>query len=114
MTLRANFTKLSMYSIAPGSKIDFKLFQPNDALLPKNMIAKKILTKIFQGYNRTLDMWSVGVIIYVSLSGTFPFNEDEDILDQIQNAEFMFPDTPWKSISTNGLYFFYLKIYSVE
>ena len=36
-------------------------------------------------------MWSVGVIIYVSLSGTFPFNEDEDILDQIQNAEFMFP-----------------------
>ena len=47
-------------------------------------------------------MWSVGVIIYVSLSGTFPFNEDEDILDQIQNAEFMFPDTPWKSISSNG------------
>jgi len=49
-------------------------------------------------------MWSVGVIIYVSLSGTFPFNEDEDILDQIQNAEFMFPDTPWKSITPNGNY----------
>uniref|UniRef100_A0A1B0DA27 Uncharacterized protein n=1 Tax=Phlebotomus papatasi TaxID=29031 RepID=A0A1B0DA27_PHLPP len=32
-----------------------------------------------KGYNRSLDMWSVGVIIYVSLSGTFPFNEDEDI-----------------------------------
>ena len=47
-------------------------------------------------------MWSVGVIIYVSLSGTFPFNEDEDILDQIQNAEFMFPDTPWREISKNG------------
>lgn len=47
-------------------------------------------------------MWSVGVIIYVSLSGTFPFNEDEDILDQIQNAEFMFPDTPWREISQNG------------
>ena len=47
-------------------------------------------------------MWSVGVIIYVSLSGTFPFNEDEDILDQIQNAEFMFPDQPWRSISTDG------------
>ena len=47
-------------------------------------------------------MWSVGVIIYVSLSGTFPFNEDEDILDQIQNAEFMFPDNAWKSISNDG------------
>jgi len=56
-----------------------------------------------QGYNRTLDMWSVGVIIYVSLSGTFPFNEDEDILDQIQNAEFMFPDTPWNEVSQNAI-----------
>lgn len=48
-------------------------------------------------------MWSVGVIIYVSLSGTFPFNEDEDINDQIQNAAFMYPPTPWKEISSEGL-----------
>uniref|UniRef100_A0A3B3QNZ6 Serine/threonine-protein kinase n=1 Tax=Paramormyrops kingsleyae TaxID=1676925 RepID=A0A3B3QNZ6_9TELE len=52
-----------------------------------------------KGYNRSLDMWSVGVIIYVSLSGTFPFNEDEDINEQIQNAAFMYPSTPWKEIS---------------
>lgn len=55
-----------------------------------------------KGYNRSLDMWSVGVIIYVSLSGTFPFNEDEDINDQIQNAAFMYPPTPWKEISSEG------------
>ena len=47
-------------------------------------------------------MWSVGVIIYVSLSGTFPFNDEEDIVDQIQNADFMFPDNPWKEISNSG------------
>ncbi|XP_076833072.1 serine/threonine-protein kinase D2 [Brachyhypopomus gauderio] len=52
-----------------------------------------------QGYNRSLDMWSVGVIMYVSLSGTFPFNEDEDINDQIHNAAFMYPANPWKQIS---------------
>uniref|UniRef100_A0A3P9KWU6 Serine/threonine-protein kinase n=1 Tax=Oryzias latipes TaxID=8090 RepID=A0A3P9KWU6_ORYLA len=52
-----------------------------------------------KGYNRSLDMWSVGVIVYVSLSGTFPFNEDEDINDQIQNAAFMYPPNPWKDIS---------------
>ncbi|XP_067097311.1 serine/threonine-protein kinase D3-like [Osmerus mordax] len=52
-----------------------------------------------KGYNRSLDMWSVGVIVYVSLSGTFPFNEDEDINDQIQNAAFMYPPAPWKDIS---------------
>ncbi|XP_067312261.1 serine/threonine-protein kinase D3 isoform X2 [Pseudorasbora parva] len=55
-----------------------------------------------KGYNRSLDMWSVGVIIYVSLSGTFPFNEDEDINDQIQNAAFMYPPTPWKDISAEA------------
>uniref|UniRef100_A0A1I8AJD9 Protein kinase domain-containing protein n=1 Tax=Steinernema glaseri TaxID=37863 RepID=A0A1I8AJD9_9BILA len=58
-----------------------------------------------KGFNRSLDMWSVGVIVYVSLSGTFPFNEDEDINDQIQNAEFMYPPNPWKDISDNAIDF---------
>ncbi|XP_063222839.1 serine/threonine-protein kinase D1 [Bacillus rossius redtenbacheri] len=56
-----------------------------------------------KGYNRSLDMWSVGVIVYVSLSGTFPFNEDEDINEQIQNAAFMYPPNPWKEISTDAI-----------
>lgn len=56
-----------------------------------------------QGYNRSLDLWSVGVIIYVSLSGTFPFNEDEEIADQIQNAAFMFPPDPWNSVSRDAV-----------
>ena len=56
-----------------------------------------------KGYNRSLDMWSTGVIIYVSLSGTFPFNEDEDINEQIQNAAFMYPPHPWKEISTQAI-----------
>uniref|UniRef100_A0A8C6M1E5 protein kinase C n=1 Tax=Nothobranchius furzeri TaxID=105023 RepID=A0A8C6M1E5_NOTFU len=56
-----------------------------------------------QGYNRSLDMWSVGVIMYVSLSGTFPFNEDEDINDQIQNAAFMYPTNPWNQISKDAI-----------
>lgn len=57
-----------------------------------------------KGYNRSLDMWSVGVIIYVSLSGTFPFNEDEDIHDQIQNAAFMYPPNPWKKVTPEGMF----------
>ncbi|KAM8920981.1 serine/threonine-protein kinase D1 isoform 3-T3 [Pelodytes ibericus] len=56
-----------------------------------------------RGYNRSLDMWSVGVIIYVSLSGTFPFNEDEDIHDQIQNAAFMYPPNPWRETSCDAI-----------
>ena len=56
-----------------------------------------------KGYNRSLDMWSTGVIIYVSLSGTFPFNEDEEIQEQIQNASFMYPPHPWKEISKDAI-----------
>ncbi|XP_051901273.1 serine/threonine-protein kinase D3-like isoform X6 [Pristis pectinata] len=56
-----------------------------------------------RAYNRSLDMWSVGVIIYVCLSGTFPFNEDEDINDQIQNASFMYPARPWQEISPTAI-----------
>lgn len=47
-------------------------------------------------------MWAVGVILYVSLSGTFPFNEDEDINQQITNASFMYPRQPWSLISLEG------------
>ncbi|KAL3314818.1 Serine/threonine-protein kinase D1 [Cichlidogyrus casuarinus] len=56
-----------------------------------------------KGYNRAIDMWSVGVIMYVSLSGTFPFNEDEEITDQINNAAFMFPAKPWQEISEQAI-----------
>ena len=38
-----------------------------------------------------------------SLSGTFPFNEDEEIKEQIQNAEFMFPENLWSEVSSDGM-----------
>lgn len=76
--------------------LNFKFF----FLMLLLFIAPEVLRN--KGYNRSLDMWSVGVIIYVSLSGTFPFNEEEDINDQIQNAGFMYPPNPWKEISSNG------------
>jgi protein kinase D len=49
------------------------------AYLPPEVLKPEI--RLEKGYNRSLDMWSCGVIIYVSLSGTFPFNEDEEIED---------------------------------
>ena len=38
-----------------------------------------------------------------SLSGTFPFNEEEEIADQIKNAAFMYPPDPWQEISKEGI-----------
>ena len=47
-------------------------------------------------------MWSMGVIVYVTLSGTFPFEDDRDIYEQVINSNFMFPADPWESISADG------------
>ncbi|XP_078062841.1 serine/threonine-protein kinase D2-like, partial [Mustelus asterias] len=77
-----------------------KSFRRSVVGTPAYLAPEVLLNK---GYNRSLDMWSVGVILYVSLSGTFPFNEDEDINDQIQNAAFMYPPNPWKEISREGI-----------
>ncbi|VDO96943.1 unnamed protein product [Soboliphyme baturini] len=64
-------------------------------------LAPEVLLK--KGYNKSLDLWSVGVVIYVTLSGTFPFNEGEEIADQIKNAAFMFPPNPWNEISNDAI-----------
>ena len=45
--------------------------------------------------------WLLSVCV-CSLSGTFPFNEDEEIADQIHNAAFMFPPDPWETITRDG------------
>ena len=43
------------------------------------------------------------MLFFRSLSGTFPFNEEEDIQDQIHNAAFMYPPEPWQEISPEGM-----------
>ncbi|KAJ8007593.1 hypothetical protein DPEC_G00095640 [Dallia pectoralis] len=53
------------------------------------------------GYNRSLDMWAVGVILYVSLVER-SLQRDEDISQQITNAAFMYPRVPWVTISLEG------------
>lgn len=58
-----------------------------------------------QRYNRSVDLWSVGVIVYVSLSGEFPFNEDENVHEQISRASFMYPKPIWSNISQQAINF---------
>uniref|UniRef100_UPI00358F2D82 serine/threonine-protein kinase D1-like isoform X1 n=2 Tax=Myxine glutinosa TaxID=7769 RepID=UPI00358F2D82 len=77
-----------------------KSFRRSVVGTPAYLAPEVLLSKC---YNRSLDMWSVGVVIYVSLSGTFPFNEEEDITEQIQNAAFMYPPNPWKEISPDAI-----------
>lgn len=59
-------------------------------------------------YNQQCDLWSLGVIIYIMLSGHVPFhvrNKYEsatDIMKRIQNAEFAFDGAEWAAVSEDA------------
>ncbi|XP_025266146.1 serine/threonine-protein kinase D3 isoform X4 [Camponotus floridanus] len=95
-----DFTQVKLCDFGFARIIGEKSFRRSVVGTPAYLAPEVLRNK---GYNRSLDMWSVGVIIYVSLSGTFPFNEEEDINEQIQNAAFMYPPTPWKEISNDAI-----------
>ncbi|CAD5224115.1 unnamed protein product [Bursaphelenchus okinawaensis] len=102
LTSDSDFTQVKLCDFGFARIIGERSFRRSVVGTPAYLAPEVLRNK---GFNRSLDMWSVGVIVYVSLSGTFPFNEDEDINDQIQNAEFMYPPNPWNEISSNAIEF---------
>nr|XP_027202115.1 calcium-dependent protein kinase 3-like [Dermatophagoides pteronyssinus] len=52
-------------------------------------------------YQHKCDVWAIGVIIYMLLSGMPPFNgnKDSQILDEIKNNSFNFKNKVWNDVS---------------
>lgn len=55
-------------------------------------------------YNEKCDVWSVGVILFILLSGKPPFGGDNDkeILNNIRLGVFSFTGNEWASISNEA------------
>ncbi|KAI1707127.1 protein kinase domain-containing protein [Ditylenchus destructor] len=56
-------------------------------------------------YNKSIDIWSIGVTSYVIVSGYFPFGEKEKITEQVLRRSALFPDKYWKSRSKEAIDF---------
>jgi calcium/calmodulin-dependent protein kinase I len=56
------------------------------------------------GYNNSVDYWSIGVILYILLCGYPPFSEDsnEMLYEKIKRGEYDFPEEDWKEISPSA------------
>jgi serine/threonine protein kinase len=55
----------------------------------------------FSTYGLEVDMWAVGVVMYILLCGYPPFyaEDDDEVFDQIMAGDFEFPSPHWDAIS---------------
>eukprot|EP00043_Microstomoeca_roanoka_P027278 m.13995 g.13995 ORF g.13995 m.13995 type:complete len:748 (-) comp7482_c0_seq1:51-2294(-) len=70
-----------------------------------NFVAPEVLKK--QGYDKACDMWSLGVLMYITLAGfppyaTAPTDTSDDILKRITSGEVPFHHPLWQGISDSG------------
>jgi calcium-dependent protein kinase len=64
-----------------------------------------IAPEVLKGhYTEKCDLWSIGVITFMLLSGKAPFfgKDDHAIFDSVKKGRFEFPAAQWKSVSRQG------------
>lgn len=64
-------------------------------------IAPEVLAK---NYGAKCDIWSCGVIAYITMSGIPPFNgaSDQEIMKKVKAGKFSFSDPAWNNVSESA------------
>lgn len=94
--------------VAPLKLIDFgisKRFTPGVPLTTRAGTPNYVAPEVLVGkYDEKADIWSLGVIMYVLLSGTHPFSgtKVEQVLAQVKQAKFSLDGKAWHNVSEFG------------
>jgi serine/threonine protein kinase len=67
-----------------------------------NYVAPEVLLN--EGYDASVDMWSIGVILYILLCGFPPFYSENtpELFEQIINGSYDFPSPYWDKVSLSA------------
>ena len=58
-----------------------------------------------EGYNRLVDMWSVGIVLYAALSGTLPYDEKDvpRAEEIVRNKKLMYSNQRWRDVTDEAI-----------
>eukprot|EP00923_Selenidium_pygospionis_P047543 GHVN01082087.1.p1 GENE.GHVN01082087.1~~GHVN01082087.1.p1 ORF type:complete len:469 (-),score=59.30 GHVN01082087.1:278-1474(-) len=100
-----NWVYASPDEAAPLKLIDFgfsRIFNPGVPMTAMHGTTPYVSPEVLDGnYSEKCDIWSMGVIVYMLLSGTYPFIGETDVetIKKIKNGNFSFPGVRWAGIS---------------
>ena len=91
--------KLADFGLAEMLKPEESLHQ---ACGTPQYVAPEMLDR--KPYGKEVDMWSIGVILYILLSGMIPFdsNCNKDLYNKIKKGEYSLDIEPWENVSDSA------------